>query len=231
MHGGGGDEHTWLGTPQRPAAMARVLDHMIAAGTIAPVIVVAPTFDVEPASFDANVVTFGNELRTDLVPAFESSHRTYAESVTPAGLTASRTHRAFGGFSMGSVTTWHVFQTSMDYFSRFLPMSGDSWSTGQFGGRNDPTGTARALADSVQRSGYSAEQYVLYAATGSEDIANQNMTNQVAAMRELSDTFRFADDGCSPGVATFHITPGNQHDYSAATEYAYLGLPCLFPHD
>jgi hypothetical protein len=41
----------------------------------------------------------------------------------PEGLMASRNHRGFGGFSMGSVATWRTFQYALDYFRYFLPMS------------------------------------------------------------------------------------------------------------
>ena len=46
-------------------------------------------------------VAFQKELAEDLIPAVETAYKTYAETVDPAGLKASRLHRGFGGFSMG----------------------------------------------------------------------------------------------------------------------------------
>ena len=44
----------------------------------------------------------------------------------------SRNHRAFCGFSMDSVTTWHTFEYCLPYFRYFLPSSGDLASDGIF---------------------------------------------------------------------------------------------------
>lgn len=38
----------------------------------------------------------------------EDRYSTYAEGTSAQELTESRSHRAFAGFSMGSVTTWHT---------------------------------------------------------------------------------------------------------------------------
>lgn len=51
-----------------------------------------------------------NELLNDLIPAVESRYSTYAEDTTPVGIAASRDHRGFGGFSMGSVNMWCTFR-------------------------------------------------------------------------------------------------------------------------
>ncbi|WP_179189993.1 hypothetical protein [Candidatus Enterococcus testudinis] len=37
---------------------------------------------------------------------------------------ASRDHRAFASFSIGSVTTWHTLVNCLDQFRYFIPMSG-----------------------------------------------------------------------------------------------------------
>ena len=46
---------------------------------------------------------------------------------------ASRDHRIFGGFSLGSVTTWLEFCYDYDYIKYFIPMSGSSWYYGGYG--------------------------------------------------------------------------------------------------
>ena len=66
----------------------------------------------------------------DLIPAVEGTYSTYADNVTPEGIKASRDHRAFGGFSMGSVATWHTFLNCLDAFRYFMPSSGAIDSTG-----------------------------------------------------------------------------------------------------
>ena len=121
MHGTGDDENYWLQTHGYNKIM---LDRMIAAGEIQPLIVVTPTFYVEDdgkdSSLDILTFSFREELRNDLMPAVETKSATFAETADDAGFAASREHRAFAGLSRGAVTTANsVLCGSLDYFSRF----------------------------------------------------------------------------------------------------------------
>ncbi len=133
MHGTGDDENYWLETHPSNRLM---LDNLIAAGQIDPLIVVTPTFYVEDDcadDLDQLTWSFREELRNDLMPAVESRWSTYAESCDPAGFAASRDHRAFAGLSRGAVTTYHsVFCGSMDYFSWFGTFSGSRTGEEEF---------------------------------------------------------------------------------------------------
>lgn len=80
-----------------------------------PMIIVCPTYNNTSGqdSTDYGLTLqltdqYHNELVNDLLPAVEGRYSTWAENTTPKGLCASRDHRGFGGFSMGSVTTWHL---------------------------------------------------------------------------------------------------------------------------
>ena len=55
------------------------------------------------------------------MPCVESRFHTYAEDVTPEAFQASRAHRAFGGFSLGAVTTWYQFIYNLDFIQYFCP--------------------------------------------------------------------------------------------------------------
>lgn len=68
-------------------------------------------------------VNYHNELINDLIPAVESKYSTYAKSSSHEDIVKSREHRAFGGFSMGSVTTWHTFVNNLDSFKYFITSS------------------------------------------------------------------------------------------------------------
>ena len=68
-----------------------------------------------------------------LTPAVEGKYHTYAKSTSAEDLKASRDHRAFGGFSLGSVTTWLEFCYDYDYIRYFAPMSGSCWYYGGYG--------------------------------------------------------------------------------------------------
>ncbi len=76
-----------------PAALPRkdVLDNAIAAGEIAPLIVVCPTYNNtspdDSASFSLALTLTENyhrELLNDLIPAVESQYSTYADDASPA---------------------------------------------------------------------------------------------------------------------------------------------------
>ena len=138
MHGGWSNETTWLGTPERPETFKNVIDHAVSDGKMKPFIIVCPTYNNESPSdsgdytlaYGTLTVNYHNELMNDLIPAVEGTYSTYADNVTPEGIKASRDHRAFGGFSMGSVATWHTFLNCLDAFRYFMPSSGAIDSTG-----------------------------------------------------------------------------------------------------
>ena len=132
MHGGGGTEERPLGTVNAPGRFKNVIDHAIEDGKALPAIIVCPTYNnTNENSLDSNsfslamrlTANYHNELENDLIPAAESRYATYAKSGSDADLIASRRHRAFVGYSMGSVTTWRAFQNRLDYFHYFMPMS------------------------------------------------------------------------------------------------------------
>lgn len=140
MHGGGECEYYWLGDETMISGDQKtfgkttrnVLDNMIASGLSKEVIVVAPTFYTEVDGNNAYVdgdslcIAFAKELREDLIPAIETSYSTYAKGdISAKGLQASRDHRAFAGFSMGSFTTIQAaMMRNLDIFSYFGALSG-----------------------------------------------------------------------------------------------------------
>src|SRR5699024_2678780 len=106
---------------------------------IQPMILVCPTYNNTSPEDSVNYSlaleltdNYHQELVNDLIPAVEGRYSTYAEDISAEALTASRDHRGFGGFSMGSVATWHTFQYCLDYFRYFMPMSGSLTADGDF---------------------------------------------------------------------------------------------------
>lgn len=140
--------HGWTGTAEDTfgalgGAQKNILDWMIQQGDCQPVIVVSPTWDKDNQAKGwgescEEIAVFHNEYENDLIPAVESRFATFAETTDRAGIVASRDHRAFGGFSLGSVTTWYVFEHCFDLQRFFLPMSGDSWHVATSAGRRHP---------------------------------------------------------------------------------------------
>lgn len=217
MHGGWSNETTTLGTPQNPAAMKNVLDNAIADGKIPPLIVVCPTYNntsgEDSASYSLALQltrNYHNELINDLIPAVEGKYSSYAESTSTEDLIVSRDHRGFGGFSMGSVTTWRTFEYCLDYFRYFAPSSGSLTTDGGY------------MDDIVRNSGYDWNDFFLVAMTGTEDFAASAFGQQIENMQNY-DSFRYSDTE-KDGNLTFRIKEGYSHNGAAAMEYAYNAL-------
>lgn len=219
MHGGWSDETTYLGTPEHPAVFKNILDNAMEDGRIEPMIIVCPTYNNESPSDSDNYSlaleltdNYHNELINDLIPAVEGTYSTYAESTSREGLRASRDHRAFCGFSMGSVATWHTFEYCLDYFRYFMPSSGNLTSDGEY------------MASIVRNSGHEWDDFFIFAASGTEDFAYTSFRQQIEAMADVDDgTFRYADNEAE-GNLYFLEEEGGVHRGEYALQYFYNGL-------
>lgn len=213
MHGGGENENTIFSSDVN---LHLILDHMIMNGDLEPLIVVTPTFN----GGNCTAQNFYQEFRTNVIPFVEGKYSTYAESTTSEGIKASRMHRAFGGFSMGGLTTWTVMANCLDYVAYFMPLSGDYWSG------NSGQEKANSIASSINSFGLSNRQYFIFAATGSEDIAYPNLAPQVEAMKSLPQ-FVYTSD-FSKGNFYFLVAPGLTHWWGYVRHYIYDALPYFF---
>ena len=208
--------------------LRKLLDHMTANGDMAPTIVVSPSYNYgEPTpnyvDADPYCEALPQELVNDLIPVVESRYRTYAESTDVAGLEASRAHRAIGGFSMGSVTTWYALEHTLDFFKYFMPVSADCWSLGEFAGMNRPMETAEYLAGIIRQSPYAGTGFYIWAASGTNDSAYRETLVQIEAMAQLTDVFPLSN-------LTFHEKDGARHEFRPIAEYLYNALPFFFPN-
>lgn len=235
MHGWTGDAELYLGGENGDRPLKRIFDNLIANGDMKPMIVVTPTYyqdNEEKASTveeEDSILTanFYHELLNDLMPAVESTYHTYAQSVDEEGLQAAREHRIFGGFSMGSVTTWYTFLNALDYFKYYMPISGDSWVISETGmGADEETAdeTARYLSEYVQDSGYTQDDFVIYALTGTDDTAYPALNRQIEAMKNYPESFTYSDTA-SEGNLFFQVAEGGVHNYTSMIQYIYNALP------
>lgn len=175
----------------RDSQFKQVLDRQIADGRLAASIVVFPTYYPSRRFISSdyyrdnrlNRAFAKHELVNDLVPAVEGKYRTYAKGTSPAALRASRQHRIFGGFSMGAITTWYVFQYQLPYFSDFLPIAGDSWTVESDGGASAPGRTAKVLGQVAQSN--PSLTFHIFAAVGTNDGTKSSMSPQIRAMHRL----------------------------------------------
>jgi len=217
MHGMGDNENTLLYNDN--GEMQRVFDNMIQNGDIEPMIIVTPTFNRVSDNTFYNAENFYKEFRESVVPFVEGKYSTYAKSTSAADIKASRMHRAYGGFSMGSVSTWAVFEHCVDIVGYFLPMSGaHHWGTA------NPD--ANALAQAVDNAGLKPNEYYIMSATGTSDFAVDALKSQIESMKQL-DQFRYTSD-FSEGNFWFILVNGGTHSWDYVRQYLYNCLPFFF---
>lgn len=221
MHGGWSNETTTLGMPGNESSFKNVLDHAIQNEDIRPLIVVCPTYnntnengqDSDSFSLAMQLTrNYHNELVNDLIPAVEGKYSTFAEGTSLDALTAARDHRGFGGFSMGSVTTWRTFEYCMDYFRYYLPMS---------------CGTSLDDEEIWKGAeGYNPSDYFVFMMTGTSDFA-YSYDNARAEAAVRSDCFTEIDNDRDGNLA-YRIKEGYSHDGRASMEYTYNGMKYFF---
>ena len=218
-HGGWSNEETVLGTDRQPSELKYAVDHAIQDGRMTPMILVCPTYNNTGAkdSWDYGLALrltdqFHNELMNDLVPAVESKYHTWADYDTSLdNLKASRDHRGFGGFSMGSVNTWHTFQYCLDYFRYFMPMSGNM-------------GDGQWIDSVVRTSKWTDGDFFIWTATGTEDFAASGFSHQIHSMvNDYSRTFHLADNEVD-GNVSYRLYKGGTHGPEASNQYTFNGL-------
>lgn len=230
MHGGGGSPDAWMDC----CMVKNMLDYTIDTGEVDPLIVVFPSYYKTPRegapvaeTEQAEAEFFQKELMEDLLPAVESVCNTYADHMTAESFHASRMHRGFTGFSMGSANTWYTVMNNLDSFAWFAPLSGDCWSVGPMGGKTHTEETVKRLYDAVKKSGYATDGYFIYTATGTEDKACEALDPQVREMKKYPDAFAF-DEDYSKGNFHYLLEEGLKHEYTAVVQYLYNFLPYLF---
>ena len=223
MHGWTMTAGDFFNTAQ--SGIVPMLDHMIENGDIPPMIVVCATFDEQNQSqgFSRSVEelsVFHRDLRENLIPHVESRYHTYADDVTEEGLQASREHRAFGGFSLGAVTTWYQFIYNLDYIKYFVPMSGDCWIMGTYGGLYQPVETVDYLEQVVADGGWDTDDFYIYQGIGTDDPIWDRTDSQIQEMlgRDLftAENLHYA------------VIEGGRHDIDACERYLHHALQRFF---
>lgn len=193
-------------------------------GDIEPLIVVSSPFYHENSSTDFGssedtLRAFHNDFEKHLMPAVEGQFHTYAKSTSDEDLKASRDHRAFGGFSLGSVTTWLQFCYDYDYIRYFLPMSGSSWYYGTYGDFQIEK-NVNFIESLVKDNDLDNRGYFIYHAVGTKDqVKSQSidMANEMLS-REIF----------TPNHYVFYQKEGGVHDHYAVREFIYNALPHFF---
>ncbi|MBO4415282.1 MAG: hypothetical protein J5824_04780 [Lachnospiraceae bacterium] len=123
-HGIGGSENEWGFNNAKTSIAKRILDNLFKDGGVEPFIVVTANdraMALSGVTGNDLFYKFGYELRNDLIPYIESHYSTYAEyDENGYDLSATRTHRAMAGLSMGGMQTINIgICECLDLFSWF----------------------------------------------------------------------------------------------------------------
>ena len=220
MHGWGGRAGEYFSYTETK----NVFDNLIAKGDIPPIIIVSATFynansDTDFSSSIQEFRAFHLDFENHLMPAVEGRFHTFATSTSDEDLKASRDHRAFGGFSLGSVTTWLEFCHDTDYIRYFLPMSGSSWYYGTYGDFQIEK-NVDFIEQLVRDDNLDERGYFIYHAVGTNDAVKSQSIDMADEMltREIF----------TPEHYVFYLKNGGYHDFDAVQEYLYNALPLFF---
>lgn len=221
MHGWGGHAGEYF----EYANITDMLDNMIAKGDIPPTIFVSATFynDNSDTGFSGSVAEFRQfhrDFEEYLMPAVEGKFHTYAESTSQDDLKASRDHRAFGGFSLGSVTTWLQFCYDSDYIRYFLPMSGSCWYYGGYGDFQIEK-NVDFIQQLIQDNDLDERGFFIYHGVGTNDTVKSQSIDMAEEMLSRSEVF-------TPDHYVFYQREGGQHDHISCREFMYNALPLFF---
>ncbi len=193
-----------------------ILDNLIKNGDMEPMIVVTPTFN------KCDATTFYKELRESVIPFVEGKYSTYAESTSEEDIKASRRHRAYGGFSLGSISTWAVMKNCLDIIAYYMPLSGGE----QIGG--DPVQKCDRVVQAIKKfEDLTPRDYFIFSATGSEDGAYDGTNGQITEMKKNTELFTFTSD-FSKGNLYFIVGPGKTHWWGHVKHYVWQILPYFF---
>lgn len=191
----------------------QVLDKLAKQGKLQNTLVVFPTFYPSQAFVtgdyqkDDKLSRFfaRTELMGALIPKVEAKYSTYAKSTTKKELQQTRAHRSIGGFSMGAITSWYVFEEQLPYFKTFVTLGGDSWVIQEDGGGTATKQTAKKLAQTPKK--YPDLDFKILAGAGSRDPAAELLQKQIREMKKYR--------GFNDTDLKYYELPGAHHTLEA----------------
>ncbi|MDI5975075.1 alpha/beta hydrolase [Amycolatopsis magusensis] len=192
LHGGGGDHLDWLEPGRAPV----ILDNLLAAGRIRPMLVVFPDGNVPGATGLPGDDSFPAELLDNLVPAVEAAHRVRRD---PRG-------RALAGLSLGGLQTWNFL----------LSRPGAVGAIGDFSSGYFPevlTALTAEHADLLRdpRVNTGTELHHVYCGNP-DDIAYANNVATRAVLTEFGIRHQYTE--FAPGAHTWQTWRANLHDFA-----------------
>jgi len=129
------------------------------------------------------------EVVEDLIPAVESQLNVYCTDFSDEGIRETREHRAFAGYSRGSMYTWNIFHFDLPYFKYFMPMSAQCCPYGNREASDEEV--YQFLKEAIDSN--PELDFFIFAASGGEKDAPQ-MRTQMKYLIGQTDTFSYGLD-------------------------------------
>ncbi len=215
------------------------LDLLFDSGEIEPCIIVSTTYyfdttkDIEerkrtgrvPAGDrpdDGKKPNFWKEVIEDIIPTVEIRYNTYTSGTSPEEIIAARDHRAFSGYSRGSVATWNMFNKAFEYFRWYAPMSCHTTAGQSIFGQIPEEAVIDFLKEPIEK--HPELPFYIYASNGGErDI--KAMTEQMKYITK-TDGFSYGKD---PAVNNIYFSLSDYyHSDILVPLYYYNSLKVMF---
>ncbi|MCM1138676.1 MAG: glycosyl hydrolase 53 family protein [Muribaculum sp.] len=234
-HGGGDNPSSFFSKERASVTLNEYADLLIQNSKLDPIIIVSSTYyqpnaaPTESSMADAVELcrSFNAEVRNFLIPAVGKSYNTHLKGSDYASITASRAHRAFGGFSMGALTTWYELAYDPDAFKSFIPLSGDLWVY-ENGEKQSPAVAAKWLDDKLMEYPYRGGDLKVLAYSGTDDIAYKPEMALIESLADENSVLQYSDT-FDKGNLHFSVMPKGVHNYEYVNQYLAYAMPLLWP--
>ncbi|GEM_PF-40394 len=234
-HGGGDNPGSFFSEERTPYPLDRVADHLVADGLMNPVIIVSASYYPPENACDSKgmdstvkyVRDFNKEVRNYLIPAVGRKYNTYMRSFDDGAITATRGHRAYGGFSMGALSTWYQLAFDADAFSQYLPLSGDLWVYDESGDKKPADDAAVWLNSQIESTPYRGKDLNILAYSGTKDIAYGPQNSLVESIKTKAPLLEYSED-IDSGNIHFAVQENGVHNYTYISQYLMDALPRLW---
>lgn len=233
-HGGNDNPGSFFSKERTSRPLNEVADRLIEQGKMEPLIIVSATYyspkaDGSFVSMQATIDDcreFNKEIRSFLIPAVGRKYNTYLDSFDDGFITATRKHRAYGGFSMGALSTWYQLAYDSDAFGTYLPLCGDLWVYDEEGKKKSASEAANWLNTRLASTPWEGDEIRVLAYTGTKDIAYEPQQTFIECLKETSK-FTCGNE-TTPGNLYFNVTPNGIHTYEYISQYLEDAMPKIW---
>ena len=234
-HGGNDCPNSFFSIDRAPIPLNQMADHLIGGGHMIPMIIVSASYypadnRKEFYSMESTITdcrNFHKELRKYLIPAVGKTYNTYLRTFDDASITATREHRAYGGFSMGALSTWYQIAFDPAVAKYYLPLSGDLWVYDENNQKYSTEKAATWLDAQIRKTPYRHSDFKILAYSGTDDIAYQAEKKLIEMLDQHASLFNYSTNS-NQGNLHFSVLSEGVHNYKYVNQYLMDAMPQLW---